>query len=43
MKKIINQPDQVVDDMLNGLAYAYDSLVRRVPDTTVIARTLDPS
>lgn len=40
MKKIINQPDHVVDDMLNGLAFAYDSIVRRVPDTTVIARNL---
>lgn len=41
MKKIINQPDQVVDDMLNGLAYAYDTIVSRVPGTTVIVRNLE--
>ena len=31
--KIINNPDQVVDEMLNGLVFAYDSLVERIPDT----------
>ncbi|MCC5894247.1 MAG: dihydroxyacetone kinase subunit DhaK [Alkalibacterium sp.] len=40
MKKIINQPDHVVDEMLDGLAFAYDSIVKRIPDTTVIARHL---
>lgn len=40
MKKIINQPDHVVDEMLDGLAFAYDSIVSRIPDTTVIARNL---
>ncbi|EXJ23477.1 Phosphoenolpyruvate-dihydroxyacetone phosphotransferase, dihydroxyacetone binding subunit DhaK [Alkalibacterium sp. AK22] len=38
MKKIINQPDQVVDQMLDGLSFAYDSIVMRLPQTTVIAR-----
>ena len=38
MKKIINQPENVVDDMLNGLAYAHEDLVRRLPDTGVIVR-----
>lgn len=38
MKKIINQPDQVVDQMLDGLTFAYESLISRLPDTTVIAR-----
>lgn len=38
MKKIINNPDQVVDEMLDGLAFAYDSLVERVPGTMVIHR-----
>lgn len=43
MKKIINQPDHVVDEMLEGLVYAYDHLVRRVPNTTVVTRKLEPS
>lgn len=38
MKKIINRPEDVVDEMLNGLAFAYDSLVERVPETMVIHR-----
>lgn len=38
MKKIINNPDQVVDEMLNGLVFAYDSLVERIPDTMVVHR-----
>jgi len=43
MKKIINEPDHVVDEMLNGLAFAYDSLVTRIPETTVIARKVEKS
>lgn len=42
MKKIINQPDQVVTEMLDGMVFAYDALVKRLPDTTVIARNLKP-
>ena len=38
MKKIINNPDQVVDEMLDGIAYAYDTLVERIPDTMVLHR-----
>lgn len=38
MKKILNHPDHTVDEMLNGLVYAYDSLVERVPETTVVHR-----
>ncbi len=38
MKKIINRPEDVVDEMLNGLTFAYDSLVERVPETMVIHR-----
>lgn len=41
MKKIINHPDHVVDEMLNGLTFAYDSLVERLPDTMVIHRKAD--
>lgn len=39
MKKILNSPDHTVDEMLNGLAFAYDSILERVPDTTVVHRT----
>lgn len=38
MKKIINSPDEVVDEMLNGLVFAYDSMIERLPETTVIHR-----
>src|SRR5690625_5859180 len=38
MKKIINNPDQIVDEMLDGLVFAYDSLVERIPETMVIHR-----
>jgi dihydroxyacetone kinase-like protein len=38
MKKIINNPDQVVDEMLDGLVFAYDALVERIPETMVIHR-----
>ncbi len=38
MKKIINTPDQVVDEMLDGLVFAYDSLVERIPETMVVHR-----
>ena len=38
MKKIINNPDQIVDEMLDGLVFAYDSVVERIPETTVIHR-----
>lgn len=38
MKKIINNAEQVVDEMLGGIVFAYESLVERVPETMVIAR-----
>ncbi|MGX6978282.1 dihydroxyacetone kinase subunit DhaK [Vagococcus elongatus] len=38
MKKIINQPEDVVNEMLEGLTYAYDQLIERVPGTTVVAK-----
>lgn len=41
MKKIINNADQVVDEMLEGIAFTYDSLVKRVPETMVIARKVE--
>lgn len=41
MKKIINRPEDVVDEMLNGLTFAYDSLVERIPETMVIHRKIE--
>jgi len=41
MKKIINDADHVVDEMLDGLAFAYDSLVERLPETMVIHRKVE--
>ncbi len=38
MKKIINDPDLVVQDMLKGLVAAYPSSFKLVPNTTVIVR-----
>jgi dihydroxyacetone kinase-like protein len=38
MKKIINQPSSILDEMLKGIAFTYDDLVERLPETTVIHR-----
>ncbi|CCG46327.1 dihydroxyacetone kinase subunit DhaK [Halobacillus halophilus DSM 2266] len=38
MKKIINDSNQVVTEMLDGIAAAYPDDVRRVQDTTVLVR-----
>lgn len=38
MKKIINDPSAVVDEMVKGLVYAYDNLVERIPETSVVHR-----
>jgi len=38
MKKIINDPDQVVDDMMEGMVAAYPNQIRRLSDTTVLVR-----
>jgi dihydroxyacetone kinase-like protein len=39
MKKIINQPADVVTEMLSGLTRAYPELVKRLPETTVLVKT----
>lgn len=39
MKKIINAPDKVVDEMLDGLGLSYPQYVTRVPGTDVIVRS----
>ncbi|SES08583.1 dihydroxyacetone kinase subunit DhaK [Salisediminibacterium halotolerans] len=38
MKKIINEPSNVVDEMLDGFVYANGDRVKRIEDTTVIAQ-----
>ncbi|MGY3779233.1 dihydroxyacetone kinase subunit DhaK [Isobaculum melis] len=38
MKKIINQPEEVVNDMLEGFVYAHSDLIERIPETGVIIR-----
>lgn len=42
MKKIINDPNTVVQDMLAGFVAAYPKDVKLLPDTTVIARKNAP-
>ncbi|GGN96675.1 dihydroxyacetone kinase subunit DhaK [Haloarcula pellucida] len=38
MKKLINDPDDVVDEMLDGMVAAYPDRVRRLSDTNVLVR-----
>jgi len=33
MKKLINDPDDVVDEMLEGMVAAHPDRLRRLPDT----------
>src|SRR6056297_2139861 len=42
MKKLINDPDDVVDEMLDGMVAAYPEQVRRLPDTQVLVRADAP-
>jgi dihydroxyacetone kinase-like protein len=42
MKKIINAPANVVDEMLNGISLAYPQYVRRLPGTGVLVRANAP-
>lgn len=39
MKKIMNDPSQIVDEMLDGLAYTHADIVERVEGFDVIVRT----
>ncbi len=41
MKKIINQPQDVVDEMVAGLVSAYPDYLVQVPETLVVARADD--
>lgn len=38
MKKIINQPEEILNQMLEGLTFAYSDLVERINETDVIVR-----
>ncbi|UOR11533.1 dihydroxyacetone kinase subunit DhaK [Halobacillus amylolyticus] len=38
MKKIINNPEEVVQDMLKGLIAAHPNSLKQIPNTTVIVR-----
>lgn len=38
MKKIINEPQNIIEEMLNGIVKSYASLVHRVSDSRVIAK-----
>ncbi|UOQ43983.1 dihydroxyacetone kinase subunit DhaK [Halobacillus salinarum] len=38
MKKIMNEPNQMVDQMLDGLVKAYPDQLKRLEDTTVLVR-----
>ena len=42
MKKLINDPDDVVDEMLDGMTAAYPDRLRRVPETQVLVRDDGP-
>ena len=41
MKKIINEPTQVVDEMLQGLSFIHDDLVERLDGFDVIVRNAE--
>jgi dihydroxyacetone kinase-like protein len=38
MKKLINDTDAVVDEMLDGMVAAYPERLRRLPETQVLVR-----
>ena len=41
MKKIINQPGDIVSQMIKGLASAHADILAQVPDTQVLYRTAE--
>jgi phosphoenolpyruvate---glycerone phosphotransferase subunit DhaK len=42
LKKLINHPDKVVDEMLEGMVAAYPKRLSRIPDYSVIVRNEAP-
>lgn len=43
MKKIINNPANVVEDMVNGIVRSYPQYVKRIPGTTALVRSNEES
>lgn len=39
MKKIINDPQNLVDEMVQGMTRAYSSIVEQIPATNAIVRS----
>ena len=42
MKKVINNPDNVVDDLLQGMVYAHPNHVRKLEGFEVLVRKDSP-
>lgn len=42
MKKLINNPDEVVKEMISGLLYAYPSYLRKLDNVDVVVRKASP-
>src|SRR5215208_6956013 len=42
MKKIINAPERVVEDMLRGMELAHGGLIRVIPESNVVVRADAP-
>ncbi|MRJ48025.1 dihydroxyacetone kinase subunit DhaK [Fundicoccus ignavus] len=41
MKKIMNEPTQIVDEMLKGMVYCHSDLIKRIDGFEIIQRTAD--
>ncbi|MDN6161215.1 MAG: dihydroxyacetone kinase subunit DhaK [Atopostipes sp.] len=41
MKKIINDPEDVVDEMIDGMVLSHPELISRVPETGIVQRTVE--
>jgi phosphoenolpyruvate---glycerone phosphotransferase subunit DhaK len=41
MKKILNRPEDVVEEMINGLVQTHDNIVHRLDDTRVVVRNYE--
>ena len=42
MKKVINAPERVVEDMLRGMERAHGGLIRVIPESNVVVRADAP-
>ena len=43
MKKIMNDPSNIVEEMLQGMIVSHSDLIKRIPDTGIIQRKTDKS